>query len=129
MTALLCADIGNSHTTLGLLRDGEVLDHWRVATDERGIHWQLPLPVVPMARRTLRGEDRLAIEHAAATRRQPLTARRGIHIAGGDNRRRRDMANSIALGIVALGAGTARRQQRDANADACEDSQGGHVAP
>ena len=36
-----------------------------------------------MARRTLRGEDRLAIEHAAATRRQPLTARRGINIAGG----------------------------------------------
>jgi type III pantothenate kinase len=32
---LLCADIGNSHTTLGLLQDGEVLDHWRVATDER----------------------------------------------------------------------------------------------
>jgi type III pantothenate kinase len=32
---LLCADIGNSRTTLGLLRDGEVLDHWRVATDER----------------------------------------------------------------------------------------------
>ena len=32
---LLCADIGNSHTTVGLLRDGQVLDHWRVATDER----------------------------------------------------------------------------------------------
>ena len=32
---LLCADIGNSHTVLGLLDDGEVLDHWRVATDER----------------------------------------------------------------------------------------------
>ena len=32
---LLCADIGNSHTVLGLLRDGDVLDHWRVATDER----------------------------------------------------------------------------------------------
>jgi type III pantothenate kinase len=32
---LLCADIGNSHTTLGLLLDGEVVDHWRVATDER----------------------------------------------------------------------------------------------
>ncbi|HET8605349.1 MAG TPA: type III pantothenate kinase [Marmoricola sp.] len=32
---LLCADIGNSRTTLGLLDDGEVLDHWRVATDER----------------------------------------------------------------------------------------------
>jgi len=32
--SLLCADIGNSHTTLGLLDDGEVLDHWRVATLE-----------------------------------------------------------------------------------------------
>ena len=32
---LLCADIGNSHTVLGLLDDGQVLDHWRVATDER----------------------------------------------------------------------------------------------
>lgn len=31
---LLCADIGNSHTTLGLLADGEVADHWRVATLE-----------------------------------------------------------------------------------------------
>jgi type III pantothenate kinase len=35
VSLLLCADIGNSHTTIGLLRDGEVLDHWRVATDER----------------------------------------------------------------------------------------------
>ncbi|MCW2758735.1 MAG: hypothetical protein JWO46_2481, partial [Nocardioidaceae bacterium] len=26
---LLCADIGNSHTVVGLLRNGEVLDHWR----------------------------------------------------------------------------------------------------
>jgi type III pantothenate kinase len=32
---LLCADIGNSYTMVGLLRDGEVLHHWRVATDER----------------------------------------------------------------------------------------------
>ena len=32
---LLCADIGNSHTTLGLVQDGEVVDHWRVATDAR----------------------------------------------------------------------------------------------
>jgi type III pantothenate kinase len=32
---LLCADIGNSHTTLGLVEDGDVVDHWRVATDER----------------------------------------------------------------------------------------------
>jgi type III pantothenate kinase len=32
---LLCADIGNSHTTVGLLEDGAVRAHWRVATDER----------------------------------------------------------------------------------------------
>ncbi len=32
---LLCADIGNSHTVLGVVDDGDVLDHWRVATDER----------------------------------------------------------------------------------------------
>jgi type III pantothenate kinase len=31
---LLCADIGNSHTVLGLLDDGLVIDHWRVATIE-----------------------------------------------------------------------------------------------
>jgi type III pantothenate kinase len=31
---LLCADIGNSHTTLGLLEGGDVVDHWRVATLE-----------------------------------------------------------------------------------------------
>ena len=35
MSPLLCADIGNSHTTIGLLDGGEVIDHWRVATDER----------------------------------------------------------------------------------------------
>ncbi|HEU5044187.1 MAG TPA: type III pantothenate kinase [Nocardioidaceae bacterium] len=29
---LLCVDIGNSHTTIGLLEAGEVIDHWRVAT-------------------------------------------------------------------------------------------------
>ena len=32
---LLCADIGNSRTTVGLVDDGEVTAHWRVATDER----------------------------------------------------------------------------------------------
>ena len=35
MEVLLAADIGNSHTVLGLLRDGDVRAHWRVATDER----------------------------------------------------------------------------------------------
>jgi type III pantothenate kinase len=34
-TPLLCADIGNSHTTIGLVTEGEVVDHWRVATEER----------------------------------------------------------------------------------------------
>ena len=33
--ALLAADIGNSHTTLGVLEGTEVVAHWRVATDER----------------------------------------------------------------------------------------------
>ncbi|HEX6247590.1 MAG TPA: type III pantothenate kinase [Nocardioidaceae bacterium] len=34
-TPLLCADIGNSHTTVGLVSAGEVVAHWRVATEER----------------------------------------------------------------------------------------------
>ena len=33
--SLLAADIGNSHTFVGLLDDDEVTAHWRVATDER----------------------------------------------------------------------------------------------
>jgi type III pantothenate kinase len=33
--SLLVADIGNSHTMLGLLVEGEVTADWRVATDER----------------------------------------------------------------------------------------------
>ncbi|GAB7005920.1 type III pantothenate kinase [Nocardioides sp. AN3] len=33
--SLLAVDIGNSHTILGLLDDGEVAADWRVATDER----------------------------------------------------------------------------------------------
>lgn len=32
---LLAADIGNAHTVLGLIRDGEVEADWRVATDDR----------------------------------------------------------------------------------------------
>jgi type III pantothenate kinase len=32
---LLAADIGNSHTVLGLVSDGQVTADWRVATDER----------------------------------------------------------------------------------------------
>ena len=33
--SLLAADIGNSHTFVGLLDGDEVTDHWRVNTDER----------------------------------------------------------------------------------------------
>jgi type III pantothenate kinase len=33
--ALLAADIGNAHTVLGLIRDGDVTADWRVATVER----------------------------------------------------------------------------------------------
>ena len=32
--SLLAADIGNAHTVLGLVADGEVSADWRVATDE-----------------------------------------------------------------------------------------------
>ena len=32
---LLCADIGNAHTSLGLLRAHQVVAQWRVSTDER----------------------------------------------------------------------------------------------
>ncbi|MBZ5739247.1 type III pantothenate kinase [Nocardioides mangrovi] len=33
--ALLAADIGNSHTLLGLVVDGQVIADWRISTDER----------------------------------------------------------------------------------------------
>ena len=33
--ALLAADIGNTHTVLGLVEDGTVVHDWRIATDER----------------------------------------------------------------------------------------------
>lgn len=32
---LLCVDVGNSHTTIGLTEGDEVIDHWRVGTYER----------------------------------------------------------------------------------------------
>lgn len=33
--SVLAVDIGNAHTVLGLIEDGEVGAHWRVATEER----------------------------------------------------------------------------------------------
>jgi type III pantothenate kinase len=32
---LLCVDVGNSHTVLGLFEGAEITDHWRVGTDDR----------------------------------------------------------------------------------------------
>jgi type III pantothenate kinase len=32
---LLCIDVGNSHTVLGLFEGDKIVEHWRVATDER----------------------------------------------------------------------------------------------
>ncbi|MGH3366580.1 MAG: type III pantothenate kinase [Nocardioidaceae bacterium] len=32
---LLCVDVGNTHTTIGLTEKTEIVDHWRVGTDDR----------------------------------------------------------------------------------------------
>jgi type III pantothenate kinase len=32
---LLCIDVGNSHTVLGLFEGDKIVEHWRVSTDER----------------------------------------------------------------------------------------------
>src|SRR4029453_214315 len=32
---LLCIDVGNTHTVLGLFEGDKIVEHWRVATDER----------------------------------------------------------------------------------------------
>ena len=87
---LLCADIGNSHTTLGLLDDGEVADHWRVATDERRTadEWGVLLPGLlrtPPSRAVLGvavcshgavGAARVARHDAPVLRRLPPRRRR-----------------------------------------------------
>ncbi len=54
---LLCADIGNSHTTLGLVADGEVRAHWRVGTDDHRTsdEWGVLLRGLLPADLTLRG--------------------------------------------------------------------------
>jgi type III pantothenate kinase len=40
---LLCLDVSNSHTTIGVFDDDELVAHWQVASDERrtGDEWQL----------------------------------------------------------------------------------------
>lgn len=57
---ILAADIGNSHTILGLVAEGEVLADWRVATDERNTadEWAVLL-------RGLVGEDLGRVEGIA----------------------------------------------------------------
>lgn len=54
---LLAADIGNSHTQLGLVEDGEVSAHWRVGTEERRTadEWSVLI-------RGLLGRDRDAVD-------------------------------------------------------------------
>lgn len=54
---LLCADIGNSHTVLGLLDGGEVLAHWRVASDERRTADEWGVVVRGLLRETAAGGD------------------------------------------------------------------------
>jgi len=56
MVAVLCADIGNTYTVLGLLRGGEVLDHWRVATDERRTADEWAVLVNELVRHSASGE-------------------------------------------------------------------------
>jgi type III pantothenate kinase len=57
---LLAVDIGNSHTVLGLVRDGDVSASWRIATDERRTSddWAVVL-------RGLLGEDLAAVSGIA----------------------------------------------------------------
>jgi type III pantothenate kinase len=59
---LLAADIGNSHTVLGLVRDGEVVADWRVATDARRTsdEWAVLL-------RGLLGDPDSPVDHADLT--------------------------------------------------------------
>jgi type III pantothenate kinase len=54
---LLCADIGNSHTTLGLVLEGVVTEHWRVATDDQRTsdEWGVLLRGLLPASTSLRG--------------------------------------------------------------------------
>lgn len=42
---LLCLDVSNSHTSIGVFEGAELLDHWQLASDERrtGDEWQLLL--------------------------------------------------------------------------------------
>lgn len=42
---LLCLDVSNSHTSIGVFEGPELLDHWQVASNERrtGDEWQLLL--------------------------------------------------------------------------------------
>jgi len=58
---LLAADIGNSHTVLGLLDDGEVTAHWRVATDARRTADEWSVLLRGLVGRELGGVDGVAV--------------------------------------------------------------------
>lgn len=63
---LLCADIGNSHTVIGLLEDGHVRAHWRVASDERRTADEWAIVVRGLVRETVY-EDALSGVTVCAT--------------------------------------------------------------
>ncbi|HEU4568432.1 MAG TPA: type III pantothenate kinase, partial [Marmoricola sp.] len=58
---LLCADIGNSHTMLGLVRGGEVLADWRVMTDERRTADEWPILLRGLVGSRLKEIDGIAV--------------------------------------------------------------------
>jgi type III pantothenate kinase len=60
---LLCADVGNSHTTVGLLDEGTVVHHWRVATDERRTadEWGVLLEALLRSARVAGAPDGVAV--------------------------------------------------------------------
>ena len=87
--SLLAADIGNSHTFLGLLDGEEVAAHWRVATDERRTSDEWAVLRARAARRAARrrrrdrgvrdragGAARVARDARAPLRRRPRGRRR-----------------------------------------------------
>ncbi len=59
--ALLAADIGNSHTVLGLLVDGQVTADWRIATHERHTADEWSVLLRGLLGDSLEGVDAIAV--------------------------------------------------------------------
>jgi type III pantothenate kinase len=58
---LLAADIGNSHTVLGIIQDGEVAADWRVATDERRTSDEWSVLLLGLLGRSIDDVDGIAV--------------------------------------------------------------------